>query len=109
MATYTERGVIAATDSELLARLTMTRFATVEWCGKLPNHPEQWTEEADRMFYRLTPDDVRAAANGPSLSAETLAEVIDMAISIACEPVDLPEGGIVGLTAVTPPNPIENR
>ena len=82
------------TDDMITARLAQAEHAGIEWTGHMPADSESLSDQANERLQTLTADDVRPELQH-HLAGETPTDEIDMAISIACEPAHMPEGGIV--------------
>jgi hypothetical protein len=82
------------TDEMIQARLDDVVGASIEWTGRMPRDCESYDQPACDAALALTISDVREAL-GHELSGETAVEELDMAISIASEPADLPDNGCV--------------
>jgi len=85
------------TDQAILDRLCTIRGVTVEWTGGMPRDAEQWDGKANEILPTLTVANVRWQLDGNKPQGDDEAETIDMAISMACEPLEMPEGGCVVL------------
>jgi len=85
------------TNEQIAARLKSIVHASIEWTGRLPRDAEQWDTPANNKLAAVTVEDVRAMLDRHDLLGDDDGGTIDMAISIACEPFGLPEGGMVAL------------
>jgi len=85
------------TDRMILDRLCQISHVEVSWTGRMPSHAEQWGSAANEILPTLTPAAVCRQIRQHDLCGDTALEEIDMAISMACEPENLPEGGCVDL------------
>jgi len=85
------------TDRMIADRLAQAEHAEIQWSGRMPSNSEALSEVVHDRLQNLTPDDVRPELQH-ELTGETPTEEIDMAISIVCEPEDMPDyGGIVAV------------
>jgi len=85
------------TDTEIANRLTWASGATVEWTGRMPRDAERWGDLAAEKLAGLEVADVRAALERSDLVGDDASGEIDMAISLAAEPADLPDNAMVSL------------
>ena len=84
------------TDEAIAKRIAQAYSASVEWTGRMPANTQWWDETAADVLDRLTIADVRNALQC-DLVGESAAEEIDMAISIAAEPSELPDNACVSV------------
>jgi len=90
---------INVTNQMIKARLNDVIGCSVEWTGRMPADCEEWDDLAAKRLFSLDVFDVRDAFEH-ELVAETAEEELDMAISIASEPDDLPIGGMVDIVYI---------
>ena len=81
-------------DEQIAARLKSISYVAIEWTGAMPTDADEWDDAADEKSRDVTVADVRSAMRH-DLNADTPDGYLDMAILIACEPLDMPEGGVV--------------
>jgi len=84
------------TDRMILDRLCQVRGVHVCWTGRMPREVERWTDAANEILPTLTPAIVCRQLEHHLMGDDAQHE-IDMAISMACEPDDLPDGAMVEL------------
>lgn len=85
------------TDQRITDRLNAVQCYGVEWTGRMPADAERWSDAARDRFACLQVADVRAALERCDLCGDSAEQEIDMAISIAAEPDELPDGGCVAI------------
>ena len=85
------------TDAMIQAQLDSVVGATVEWVGHMPSDAERYDDAAEANLSAVTVAEVFGYLQRYELGGDDAAHEIDMAISIAAEPDDLPENAIVML------------
>lgn len=85
------------TDSTIVARLLQVAGVSVNWTSPMPSDAESWDDAANLILSDVGVDSVRKQLELHELHGDDAASEIDMAISMACEPDDLPEGACVDL------------
>ena len=84
-----------STRETIKARLEKIIGAYMEWTGRMPADTEKWNQSAAIRASELDVEDIEEILEHGNMMAETDEEMLDMAISQAAEPEDLPENGCV--------------
>ena len=83
-------------DVDIEERLPQVSGCSVEYCGTL-SEPEKWDSLAREKLCGLTVADVRRIVDRAEIVGDSALEEIDMAISIAAEPDEMPSNACVAL------------
>lgn len=84
-------------DDLIHSRLRACEGCSIEYTGRMPSDTAHFDDAARDRLAILTVEDVRIQLARHSIAGDSATEEVDMAISMAAEPADMPDNGCVAL------------
>ena len=88
---------MSISDKMIVDRLLQIDSLDICWVGRMPSDSETWRQAAMERLPDVGVAEVRAAMERIVDMTDSDQEALDGAISLACQPVGLPDGACVGL------------